>query len=114
MIWASGTPYSLAEYLTDIDDSGNTRLRIVYPTGLRNDQRNGGQWDVSGRIEKGFSIAGRSAEGFFAVDNILKSDDLTLLEDRLPPIVGTVNSQNLKNFNRRFGRRWEMGMSIHF
>jgi len=108
IFWASGTPFSFAFNGIDIDDVGNASPRFSYVSGRRNDQRNGDQWTVNGRVEKGFSIAGKSAEAYFAVDNLLGQDDVTLYE-----ATANAGALGLRSFNRRFGRRWEMGMSLH-
>ncbi|MBI3448024.1 MAG: TonB-dependent receptor [Acidobacteria bacterium] len=108
IFWASGTPFSAIYETIDIDDVGNSAPRFSYVNGRRNDQRNGDQWTVNGRVEKGFAISGKSAEAYFAVDNLLGQDDVTLYESR-----ASAGALGLRSFNRRFGRRWEMGMSIH-
>jgi len=107
--WASGTPYSAISRLTDFDDVNNASSRITYADGQRNNQRNGGAWTASARIQKGFHVMKSSAEAYFAVENILNSDDLVLRE-----ISAAGQGLGIRSFNRRFGRRWEMGASMHF
>ncbi len=109
VVWASGTPYSVVARTTDLDDVGNATPRQAFITGQRNDQRNGGSWTVSARIEKGFTLGPTSMEAFLSVENLVDGDDLTLRERN----VSSSNSI-LRGARRAFGRRWEMGFSIHF
>jgi hypothetical protein len=109
VIWASGTPYSVVARMTDLDDVGNATPRQAFITGQRNDQRNGGSWTVNARIQKGFTLGPTSVEAFLSVDNLLDGDDLTLREKN----VSSSNSI-LRGARRTFGRRWELGASIHF
>jgi hypothetical protein len=104
--WASGTPYSVVERQFSYDDRLNPMLRTSYPEGPRNNVRNEGAWtvDLSYRKEIRFDIlqAGFGVEVF----NLLDSDDLILTEvDR-----GTVGA----DYDRRFGRRWQLGLELHF
>src|SRR5262249_26059240 len=99
ILWSSGTPFSDIFPIADTDDAGNGSSRLIYAFGGRNTQRNGGEWSASARAEKGFSIQGRSAEAYVAVDNLLNGDDVVFRET-----TATVGSFGLRDFRRRFGR----------
>src|SRR5262249_19479350 len=66
--WASGTPYSVIHTVPDdLDKVGSVVVRHLYPTGQRNDQRNGSIWRFDARIEKTFSFGKWDAGGFLIV-----------------------------------------------
>lgn len=108
-VWASGTPWSVIAKVNDVDDAGNATPRNIFPTGQRNDQRNGGSWTVSGRIEKGFLVGGVTTEAFLSIENMLDSDDLIIASYQVGSSDGVQLSQQ-----RRFGRRLELGFSTRF
>jgi outer membrane receptor protein involved in Fe transport len=107
--WASGTPWSVVRRISELDSSGNIMLRTFYPSSQRNDQRNVGVWELDGRLEKSFEIGRLRASAFLNVDNLLNSDDLTILQ---------VNQQSVgaggMSSYREFGRRFELGASFQF
>jgi hypothetical protein len=107
--WASGTPYSITRTVVDLDSTGNTIFRSLFPTSQRNDQRNEGQWRVDTHLEKAFTIGRVQASGFLNVQNVMNSDDLVVAEHDLTALDG-VGLQA----NRNFGRRFELGASFNF
>jgi outer membrane receptor protein involved in Fe transport len=112
--WESGFPYSIRDSLLTlfsgrpeyqaIGDRG-LRLRIRYPTGQRNDQRNDAFWTVDMRVAKDFRLPGDvmlqlSIEAF----NLLNDDTLR-----------TINiTSGISDGERRFGREWQLGVKMHF
>jgi hypothetical protein len=106
--WSSGTPYSVVRELQDADDLFNVNTRTIYVTQQRNDQRNGGSWDLKARVEKGFTLGLASAEAYLSVENLLDDDDLILSAYRITTAGGASEQR------RRFGRRMELGFSLHF
>jgi hypothetical protein len=107
--WASGIPFSITRTVVDLDSTGNTIFRSLFPTGQRNDQRNEGQWRVDAHLEKAFTIRRVQASGFLNVQNLLNSDDLVIAEHDLTALDG-IGLQA----NRNFGRRFELGASFNF
>jgi hypothetical protein len=106
--WSSGTPFSVVRRLTDLDDVGNTSQRVAFPTGERNDQRNGGSWDIDVRLERSFTLGKASMEAFFEADNLLGENGMTLSEYNI-----STEGFGLDGSRQNFGRRWQMGVSIH-
>jgi hypothetical protein len=96
--------------LTDLDDVGNSSQRIAYPDGERNSHRNGSQWTIDGRIEKGFALGKASAEAFLSAENLTNEDDFVLRQIN----VAVRSGPALASYRRRLGRRFELGTSIHF
>jgi len=107
--WASGLPYSLIRTASDEDDLSNlTAQRTSFPTGEKNDRRNGSQWTLNSRIEKNFVIHHAHASAFLSGENLLDSDDLEIVAFRSGTRGAGLDSTN------RFGRRWELGVSFEF
>ncbi len=76
--WESGTPYAVTQTLLDEDNFGNITVRTVYPTGERNDQRNGGVWSVDARVAKHLTLGRMAASIELAVRNLLDEDDTAI------------------------------------
>jgi outer membrane receptor protein involved in Fe transport len=108
VLWASGLPYSFISNVEDYDDQTLlTPQRIFSITGKKNDQRNESQFTFSARVEKRFDLQRLRMSGFISGENLLNRDELVLRQvnrDQRGIIAG----------ERRFGRRFEMGMSILF
>ena len=84
------------------------QFRRIYPTGQRNDQRNHAFYTFSTSLAKGFVVGKVNGRFRFDVFNLLNSDDIR---------VFTSNEFSLANqllAERRFGRRYELGLEIHF
>lgn len=111
--WESGVPYSNLGQTLDEDDQANTIFRSFYPTHQRNDQRNNGFWGLDAKLVKRFVIGKVQASGEIAVNNLLNNDDVTLSAWRPTSINGielVAGPQGL----RRFGRFWEIGLTMNF
>jgi len=113
LTWESGVPFSVQSQTVDVDDVGNTVFRTFFPTHQRNDQRNDGFWGVDFKMIKRFLIGRVQASAELAVQNILNDDDLTLAAFRTSSFSGIQLVQGPQGL-RRFGRFWEIGMSMAF
>ncbi len=113
IVWESGTPYSVVSEVDDQDNVGNVTIRTFYPTAQRNDQRNDGFWVVDVKIVKRFIVGKVSASASVAVNNLLNDDDLTLSAFRESSLSGIQIRQGPQGL-RRFGRFWELGMTLAF
>jgi hypothetical protein len=111
--WEGGTPYSVAAQVLDEDNLGNVQQRIFYPTGQRNDQRNGNFWNIDSQVTKRFRIGKVQASAQFAVKNMLNQDDLTLSAYRISSFNGLQLTPGPLGL-RRFGRFWELGTTFNF
>jgi hypothetical protein len=111
--WESGTPYSIERVALDEDNFGNVNERTVFPTGRRNDQRNGSFWGIDARVAKRFP-AGRAQIGVeAAVQNLLNLDE-TVLSAFRPSSAAGVQLVGGPGGIRRPGRAWEVGMGVYF
>ncbi len=107
--WSTGTPFSVIQTVVDQDSTGNQIFRQFYPTGQRNDQRNETQWLIDTRVEKNFVIGKVQAAAFLNIQNILNLDTLRITDiDR-----SALNGIPL-NYQRNFGRRFELGAIFNF
>ena len=107
--WSTGTPFSVRKTVVDLDSTGNTNFRGFFPTHQRNDQRNAAWWKIDSRIEKNFVIGRVQAAAFFAVENLLDDDYLTITDFNLTSLDGIP----LAGF-RDIGRRFEIGAIFNF
>ncbi|MGH9870684.1 MAG: TonB-dependent receptor [Candidatus Polarisedimenticolia bacterium] len=107
--WAAGTPFSITRTVVDVDSTGNTIFRGLFPTGQRNDMRNEGAWRIDSHVEKAFTLGRVQASAFLNIQNMLNSDDLIIVQNDLTAIDG-VGLQA----NRNFGRRFELGATFNF
>lgn len=107
--WASGTPYSIERQVSDADNQGNLSLRTLFPTGRRNDQRNGGFWGLDARLAKRFAVGTIQIGVEAAVENLLDRDEV---------VVGTFNPSTGVDpgtvVRHRPGRAWQLGTAIYF
>ncbi len=113
IVWESGTPYSIVRETDDVDNVGNVTIRTFYPTAQRNDQRNDGYWGIDVKVVKRFIVGKVSASASMAVNNLLNDDDLTLSAFRTASVSG-IQIQGGPQGLRRFGRFWEVGMTLAF
>jgi hypothetical protein len=113
IMWESGVPFSIQGQTVDRDDVGNTIFRTYFPTTQRNDQRNDGFWGIDAKVVKRFLIGRVQASGELSVQNLLNDDDLTLSAYRPTSISGIQLVQGAQGL-RRFGRFWEIGLSLNF
>jgi len=108
LLWASGLPFSFVGNTVDYDDRGRiSPQRIFSITGEKNDQRNESQLTINGRIEKRFTMGATQASAFIEGENLLDNKELVLQQiDQ--------NSLSVLYGERRFGRRWQLGMAVYF
>ncbi len=111
--WESGTPYTVEDLILDQDDQGNTSVRVLYPTGLRNDQRNGGRWIVDARIAKRFLIGEVGILAEIAVNDLLDGDDVSLSAFRSENADGAQLVPAPSGYYGP-GRTWEVGLTFSF
>ena len=119
--WQSGLPFSIQQTRLSrtqvppgIFGSGRqiSQTRTVFPTGVRNDQRNESYWTVDTRIAKEISAGKRvslqlSAEVF----NLLDNDFLRIYNDTLE-LGRQLNGIN--ESTRDLGRRVQLGLRLAF
>jgi outer membrane receptor protein involved in Fe transport len=112
--WESGLPYSLLRarltaFNVPLDYGGlgdkAVESRLRYPTGQRNDQRNPPFWTLDLRAAREIRLS-RRAEMQLTAEVFNLFDDDTL---RLESLVDGVTTGE-----RRFGRRWQLGMRLSF
>jgi len=110
--WETGLPFSILE-TDEVSDAvaprrlGEpvTRLRLLYPTEHRNDQRNAAFWTWNARLAKDFIAHGSvNVELTLEVFNLLNDDSLRIID----------RTDGVDNAVRRFGRRWQIGTRIAF
>jgi len=89
------------------DQAGSFFLRTTYPTGQRNDQRNEGVWRVDLAYRKAFDLPRLRASVGVEVTNLLNSDDVVIYAVEPTQLLGL-------DATRRFGRRWQLSMAMHF
>jgi hypothetical protein len=120
--WQSGLPYSVVlrtpafdaippTYGT-LDGRGGVRIRSLYPSGTRNDQRNESYWDVNVNFIKEFTF-GRNLNMQLSVEifNLLNDDTYQVYNPALE-LGEQINGTNVAV--RRFGREWQIGMKFAF
>jgi hypothetical protein len=119
--WQSGLPYSIVREglsedvlppSTAIFATPGARVRQSYPTGVRNDQRNKSYWNVDVKVTKEIGFGQRSnlqasAEVFNALN-----DETYLIYNPFFEAGQRVNGIN--EAQRRFGRRWQVGLRLAF
>jgi hypothetical protein len=119
--WQSGLPFSIIREGTSDDilppstavfAAPGARLRQTYPTGVRNDQRNKSYWNVDFKATKELHFGRKlnlqlSAEVFNALD-----DDTYLIYN--PFFESGQRLNGLNEAQRRFGRRWQLGVRAAF
>ena len=115
--WASGLPYSVVDEFDALDNVGYSQSRrlfgYVHPTrGFitehRNSHRNHAAYNFNVRTEKSFVLGKTSASAFFEVFNLLNSDDLRVYT--LNPGRSSLQADE----ERRFGRRFQIGVRLDF
>ena len=88
------------------------RLRQIYPTGVRNDQRNKSYWNVDVKATKELHFGRKlnvqlSAEVFNALD-----DGTYQIYNPFFEAGQQINGSN--EAQRRFGRRWQLGVKAAY
>ncbi|HEV8376184.1 MAG TPA: hypothetical protein VGR38_08150, partial [Candidatus Polarisedimenticolia bacterium] len=115
--WASGLPYSSIELgrisLDDVTYTqvrrrfGYVRLGDFIPEN-RNIHRNNPVYDFNARVQKSFVVGKASGSAFLEIFNLLNSDDLRIYE--IHPNQSALQAEE----ERRFGRRYQVGIQINF
>jgi len=119
--WQSGLPYSIIFRQTAFDNLPpetqtlsivGARSRSVYPTGVRNDQRNQSYWNLDLKFTKEFSLSHRmnlqlSAEVF----NVLNDGTYQIYT---PDLERGAQINGTNEAFRRFGRQWQLGAKLAF
>ncbi len=106
--WSSGYPYSLIFEKTSFDTVQYPQFRRIYPTGQRNDQRNNAFYTLSTSLAKGFVVGKVGGRIRFDVFNLLNTDDIRVFSSNNLSLANQLLAE------RRFGRRYELGLEIHF
>jgi len=120
--WQSGLPYSILLRQPAFDAvpppyqnlgaGGNTRTRTIYPTGVRNDQRNDSYWNIDAKFTKEFLI-GRNLNMQISAEVFnLFNDGTYLVYDPISESGAQINGNNVAI--RRFGRQWQIGVKFAF
>ena len=111
--WESGLPYSLLDPTLVIFGrppryaglgAVEGEFRGRYPTGQRNDQRNGSFWTVDLKLQREFQIGGTTVQVGAEVFNALDDAYVTTLD----VTAGQPNRVS------RFGRRWQLSTRVSF
>ena len=123
--WASGLPYSVITTRFDLDSFQYGQFRTLYGrivqtnSGLnpftpefRNDRRNDSTLQIDLQAAKSFVIGRFNSKFFFAVQNLLNTDFLTIT-DYQPDNPNRSGNLQL-NASRAFGRRYQLGFQFEF
>ena len=113
ILWESGTPYSVEDVILDLDSGDNVNLRTTFPTGEKNDQRNGAYWGIDARVAKRFPLGRIQIAAEAAVRNLLDQDDL-VLEAYQPSTASPAALVGGPEGLRHPGRAWQLGMTVYF
>ena len=119
--WQSGLPFSLLEDQQAFAQTppplqgfgGNvSQVRTIFPTGSRNDQRNGDYWLVDMKLTREFNLGrGVSAQLSAEVFNLFNREYFRVYNDILQQgrVLNGVPEATID-----FGRRWQAGFRISF
>ena len=121
VFWESGLPFSIVNEGLSVDTplpvlggfgGYEPRLRLRYPSGTRNDERNRSYWDLGVRAARDFKVGrGVHMQGSVEVFNLLDERTYRIF-DPFDQVGLRVNGVN--NATRRFGRRWQLGLKVSF
>ena len=119
--WQSGLPYSILNQSvsddslppsTSIFNPPGARLRQAYPTDARNDERNRSFWNVDLQATKEIRIGRRLNLRILAeVFNVLNDGTYQIYN---PFFEAGQQINGVNEAQRRFGRRWQVGMKLSF
>ncbi len=121
--WSSGLPFSTIDRFSAFDDADYTQDRLLYgfvsedpATGFvqlrRNSERNDAVYNIDLQVQKSFVMGTFNSKLFLTVQNLLNSDDLTIYT--FTPDAVNKNGIVQLDSERRFGRRFEIGIQIDF
>jgi carboxypeptidase family protein/TonB-dependent receptor-like protein len=144
LTWASGLPYSVISRFFALDNEDYFQYRTVFGSTVvdpvlgrrfkgvsRNSERNDATLDVNVNLRKTFVVGRTSAAAFLEVFNLLNRDDLRILSfdpnrgepapgSKVPGdiVLGTgdplVARPTQIEGERRFGRRFQVGVQFQF
>jgi hypothetical protein len=123
--WGSGLPYSIVETGGSVDDASFGQYRTLYgyktllPDGgsgfvhiRRNSLRNHARWDLNVLARKSLVLGRTNAQIILSVENLLNRDDLTISRAARRSDPAELGFEVVSE--RRFGRRFEIGMAVEF
>jgi hypothetical protein len=113
--YESGLPFSIVNRNFVVDNMDNFSFRTIFPTKQRNDQRNKSLWTFNANIKKALTFGGR-VKGTASLDifDILNSDDLRINSVNRAIDRGLQVSDPVDPATRQFGRRFQLGLELHF
>jgi len=121
VVWQSGLPYSiLRQQLTydaiapELANFGglDPRTRFVYPTGVRNDQRNTSYWNLDVKATREF-VLGASMNLQLSLEIFdLLNEGTYIVYNQFQETGFQLNGEN--DAYRRFGRRFQLGFRLSF
>lgn len=118
--WQSGLPYSILVRKASLDDitpalsnlgSPEPRLRLLYPTGRRNDHRNRSCWNFDLRVDKEANVGKLNLQIAADIFNLL-NDRTLLIYSPFVEMGEQINGQNLGY--RRIGRTYQVSAKLSF
>ena len=119
--WQSGLPYSVLRQRLSFDPVPwpyvvrtfrPARNRLLYPTGVRNSQRNDSQWLLDLKLTKELHLAQRlNMQLSVEVFNLLNDGTYEVYN---PDFETGFQINGVNNARREFGRRWQLGMKLAF
>ncbi len=131
--WASGLPYSVVTKFFALDNVGYQQYRTLYglveraPDGTghfetlrRNSFRNAATYDFNLRLRRSFVLGRSVAAMFLEVFNLLNSDDLRIFtyepvaRSNFDPANPSAGVPLQLDAQRRFGRRFQLGLQFEF
>jgi len=131
--WASGLPYSIVSRFFALDNEGYQQFRTRFgytaidsASGphfvpmLRNSGRNDAVLDLNLNMKKSFVLGRTSAAAVIEVFNVLNTDDLRVFtyepsKGEFKPGQGILLATPLQlDAERRFGRRFQIGLQLQF
>jgi len=133
LTWASGLPYSVISRFFSHDNEDYMQLRTRYGLTVddptvgrrfesvrRNSERNDATLDINLNLRKTFVVGHTSAAAFLEVFNLLNANDLRIFtfepNKGKPEPIGTIQPSNPLQIDgeRRFGRRFQVGVQLQF
>lgn len=133
MTWASGLPYSIVSRFFALDNEGYQQFRTRFGyTAIdsdfephfvpmpRNSGRNKATLDLNLNMKKSFVLGRASAAAIVEVFNVLNTDDLRVFtyepsKGEFKPGEGILLATPLQlDAERRFGRRFQIGLQLEF
>ncbi len=127
MSWATGLPYSVISTFAALDNFDYPQFRLLYGyvpdradaqgnrtfvSLRRDDHRNAAQLSINAEAQKSFVIGKLASRFFITVENLLNKDDLRVFsyQPASPDRSGALQIDS----ERRFGRRFQLGLQFEF